>query len=472
MIHEHFSTVLAEKFGFDFSPTQQGAVEQFISFFFRQQEENVFLLRGYAGTGKTSLVAAMVNVLSRFNYSFVLLAPTGRAAKVFSAYSGQAAFTIHKKIYRQQTEQEGITVFGLGFNTLRNTLFFVDEASMIGMNSVDSHFGSGSLLDDLFQFVYNGRGNRLMLIGDSAQLPPIGTTLSPALEADFLRRQYDVEVYEANLTDIMRQSETSGVVYNATRIREMLEGGAGRKLQMKTARFPDIVRIGGGELLEELDRCYSLYGEDETMVICRSNRQANRYNAGIRSRILYREEDITAGDKVMIVKNNYYWGAAYENVDFIANGEIATILKVVKQTELYGFHFAYARLTLYGYETEITAWIMLDTLTSEQPALSREDSLRLYQAIEEDFQDIPSRKKRYKKIQENEYYNAFQIKFAYAVTGHKSQGGQWDAVFIDPGWYSEESPDEEYWRWLYTVFTRTRKQLLLIHFKEEWFGEE
>lgn len=469
MIEKHFLTVVSERFGFEFSPSQQLAVERFITFFFKRGETDLFLLKGYAGTGKTSLVAAIVNTLQYFDYTYVLMAPTGRAAKVFSAYADQPAFTIHKKIYRQQKSQEGIGYFDLGFNVNNRTIFFVDEASMIAAYSYDSHFGSGSLLDDLMQYVYNGRGNRLVFIGDTAQLPPVGTHLSPALDADFLRTHYASEVDEVVLTDIVRQAESSGIIYNATLVREMIGGGVFSKLKMKTSPFPDIRQISGSELLEELDSCYSAVGEDETMVICRSNRQANRYNAGIRSRILYREEALTGGDKIMIVKNNYYWGAEYDKIDFIANGDMATVVKVGKDKELYGFHFVQVRLNIYGYEEEMSCWMVLDTLTSEQPALSQEDHRRLYMAIEEDYPEIRSRAKRSKKIQENEYYNALQIKFAYAITGHKSQGGQWDAVFVDPGWYGEDLPDDEYWRWLYTAFTRARKQLYLINFKKDWF---
>ena len=462
MINEHFERIVKEKFGFDFSPTQQAAMKNFLAFLFDRHPESLFLLKGYAGTGKTSLVAAIVNTLLQFEQQVVLLAPTGRAAKVFSGYSHQPAFTIHKKIYRQKNAREGVGIFNLGFNGNANTLFFVDEASMISMGSQDSNFGTGSLLDDLIEFVYNGRNNRLVLIGDTAQLPPIGVDVSPALEADFLQVSYGMEIYEANLTDIMRQSEQSGILYNATRVREMIGVGPFAKLLLRVASFPDIVRVSGGELLEELDQCYSSFGMDETMVICRSNKRANRFNEGIRARILYREDAFSSGDKVMIVKNNY----------FIANGDIATVEKVGKYKDLYGFHFVNTRLSIYGYEEEITAWVMLDTLTTEQPALSYEDYRRLYMAVEEDYMDVASKQKRFKKIQENEYYNALQIKFAYAVTCHKAQGGQWDAVFIDPGWQGEDSHDDEYWRWLYTAFTRARKKLYLINFKDEMIEME
>jgi exodeoxyribonuclease-5 len=463
--------VLSEKFGLACSPSQREAVDRFVAFFFKEREENLFLLTGYAGTGKTSLVAAIVNTLQHFRYQVVLLAPTGRAAKVFSAYASTPAFTIHKKIYRRKSVEEGIGLFQLGFNANSNTLFFVDEASMIGGGSSDPAFGGGSLLDDLFRYVYNGRGNRLVFIGDEAQLPPVGTKLSPALDGDALRRWHDVEVHEARLTDVTRQAEASGILYNATRVREMIVGGAGARLRMRC--FPDVRRVTGGELLEELERSYDTVGEEETMVICRSNRRANRFNAGIRGRVLYREEDFTGGDRVMIVKNNYFWGGEGDKVDFVANGDIATVARVERHRELYGFHFVRARLRVQGLEGEIVAWVMLDVLTTEQPALGHDEYRRLHAAIEEDHAGIPSRQERNKKVQENEFFNALQVKFAYAITGHKAQGGQWDSVFLDPGWIDPAVPvDEEYWRWLYTAVTRARRQLFLIACKEEWFESE
>ena len=427
MIEDYLENAVRQHLGFDFSPSQQDAMTAFASFFFDKEPESVFLLRGYAGTGKTSLVAAVVNALLQIKVPVVLLAPTGRAAKVFSGYSGQAAYTIHKKIYRQRAEREGVGYFDLGFNPAARALFFVDEASMISLNSPDSTFGSGCLLDDLFTFVYNGRGNRLVLIGDVAQLPPVGTELSPALDADFLRASYGVEVFEAALTDVMRQSEQSGILHNATLVRRMIGGGPLARLLLSVSPFPDIARVSGADLLETLDDCYSRFGVDETMVVCRSNKRANRFNAGIRARVLYREEQLTGGDRVMIVKNNYFWGAEADKDDFIANGDIATVRRVGRHRDLYGFHFAEVTLELFGREGELTVQVLLDTLASEQPALGYDDARRLYFAVEEDYADIASRKKRQEKVRQNEYFNALQIKFAYAVTCHKAQGGQWDA---------------------------------------------
>lgn len=471
MIQKHFEEIIRKKFGYDFSPTQKTAVENFIRFFIGREEEGLFLLRGFAGTGKTSLVAAIVNALTELEYKVVLLAPTGRAAKVFAGYSGHAAYTIHKRIYRQKSAMDGEGVFNLGFNGVADTLFLVDEASMISNSGEDSNFGTGCLLDDLMQYVYNGKNNRLVLIGDVAQLPPVGLEISPALDRGELEASYLLGVTEVNLTDIMRQAEESGILYNATAIRSMIGRGDG-DLSLKVSGFPDVFRIGGGELLEEIDSCYGKYGEEETIVICRSNKRANRFNEGIRRTILYREEDFSSGDRIMIVKNNYFWGADYDKIDFIANGDIATVRRAGRREELYGFHFVRADLKIDGYEEELSAWVILDTLLSDYPALTYEQSRELYRRVEADYADVPLKRKRFEKVRTNEYYNALQVKFAYAVTCHKAQGGQWDAVFIDQGWLPDDMPGDEYWRWLYTAVTRARKRLYFINFKEEFFREE
>lgn len=471
MIRKHFEDIVLKNLGFDFSPTQRTAMDLFLDFFFTGGDDSLFLLKGFAGTGKTSMVSAIVNTLLGFQHKVVLLAPTGRAAKVFSAYSGQSAFTIHKKIYRQKSSTDGEGAFDLGFNGVDDTLFLVDEASMISNSGEESSFGTGRLLDDLIQFVYNGRNNRLVLIGDVAQLPPVGLYISPALDRDYLQSSYNLDILETNLTDIMRQAEASGILFNATRIRAMI--GTGKQaLQLRVADYPDVRRIDGSELLEEIDSCYSNFGVDETMIVCRSNKRANRFNEGIRRTILYREEDFSGGDKIMIVKNNYFWCADYEHIDFIANGDIATVAKAGKRVEIYGYHFVETRLTIAGYDDEITAWVVLDTLVSEYPALSYEQSRGLYAAIENDYADVPSKRKRFEKIRENRYYNALQIKFAYAVTCHKAQGGQWDAVFVDQGWLTQEMMTDDFWRWLYTAVTRARKRLYFINFKDDFFTSD
>lgn len=465
MIQKHFEDIVLKKFGYDFSPTQKAAVELFIRFFFAREDDSAFLLKGYAGTGKTSLVAAIVNTLISLEYKVVLLAPTGRAAKVFSGYAGHPAFTIHKKIYRQKSSNEGEGLFNLGFNAGVDTLFFVDEASMISNMDTEGNFGSGCLLDDLVQFVYNGKGNRLVLIGDVAQLPPVGLDISPALDKRELQAAYNFKVTEAHLLDIMRQAEKSGILHNATIVRGLIGSGVGR-LALRVSGFPDVFRITGGDLLEEIDTCYGKYGEEETIIICRSNKRANRFNEGIRRTILYREEDFCGGDRIMIVRNNYFWGEEYDKIDFIANGDMATVRRAGRRMDLYGYHFLQATLKIDGYDEEITAWVILDTLMSDYPALTYEQSRELYRSIEVEHADIPSKKKRSEKIRENEYYNALQVKFAYAVTCHKAQGGQWDAVFIDQGYLTEEMLTDEYWRWLYTAITRGRERVYFINFKE------
>lgn len=465
MIQKHFEDIVLKKFGYDFSPTQKAAVELFIRFFFAREDDSAFLLKGYAGTGKTSLVAAIVNTLISLEYKVVLLAPTGRAAKVFSGYAGHPAFTIHKKIYRQKSSNEGEGLFNLGFNAGVDTLFFVDEASMISNMDTEGNFGSGCLLDDLVQFVYNGKGNRLVLIGDVAQLPPVGLDISPALDKRELQAAYNFKVTEAHLLDIMRQAEKSGILHNATIVRGLIGSGAGR-LALRVSGFPDVFRITGGDLLEEIDTCYGKYGEEETIIICRSNKRANRFNEGIRRTILYREEDFCGGDRIMIVRNNYFWGEEYDKIDFIANGDMATVRRAGRRMDLYGYHFLQATLKIDGYDEEITAWVILDTLMSDYPALTYEQSRELYRSIEVEYADIPSKKKRSEKIRENEYYNALQVKFAYAVTCHKAQGGQWDAVFIDQGYLTDDMLTDEYWRWLYTAITRGRERVYFINFKE------
>lgn len=470
MIQKHFEEIVLKYLGFDFSPGQKKALDEFSAFFWKVREEGLFILNGYAGTGKTSLIAAIVNALASFNYKVVLLAPTGRAAKVFSAYAGQPAYTIHKKIYRQKSATDGEGDFNLGFNGGNDTLFFVDEASMISNFAEESNFGSGRLLDDLVEYVYNGRNNRLVLIGDIAQLPPVGLEISPALDAHWLRAEYHLEVYEAALTEVMRQAEKSGILWNATQIRNLI-GTGGICPGLQVDGFPDVYRITGAELLEEIESCYGKYGTDETMIICRSNKRANRFNEGIRRMILYREEDFSAGDKIMIVRNNYFWVKEESKNGFIANGDMATIERAGKRMELYGFHFVKAKLNILGFEEELEAWLILDTLMSDYPALTYEETKKLYRELEAEYAELPSQKKRFEKIRENEFYNALQIKFAYAITCHKAQGGQWDAVFIDQGWLPDEMLNDEYWRWLYTAVTRARKRVYFVNFKDDFFAE-
>ena len=436
-------------------------------------DRRVFLLCGYAGTGKTSLVAALVKTMEQLERRTVLLAPTGRAAKVFSSYSGKPAYTIHKWIYRQKSILNGSS-FTLMENRAQNTLFIVDEASMIA-NEGATYFGSGALLDDLVEFVYSGRGCSLLLLGDTAQLPPVGEELSPALSATYLRSMF-LNVSGVELTQVMRQLDGSGILQNATMLRHIIADGAlGALPQIKLKGFADICRVQGEELIEAIEGSYSSVGIDETIVLCRSNKRANIYNEGIRRRILYREEELNRGDILMIVKNNYYWReelgkqdkTILEKIDFIANGDTAEIVYVGSTEEMYGFRFADVTLSLTDYEDcELDVKIMLGTLTSESPSLTRTESETLFAAVWEDYPEIRSKRKRMEEVRKNPYYNALQVKYGYAVTCHKAQGGQWKRVFLDQGYVTPEMAGPDYYRWLYPAFTRASEKLYLVNWSD------
>ncbi len=443
-------------------------------FLLSPRERSVFILCGYAGTGKTTLVAALVKTLEQLQRRTVLLAPTGRAAKVFSAYSGKSAYTVHKWIYRQRSILDSAT-FTLDFNKSRGTLFIVDEASMIS-NAGTQGFGSGALLDDLVEFVYSGEGCSLLLLGDTAQLPPVGEVLSPALSPDTLRSMF-LNVTSVELTQVMRQARDSGILTNATMLRSLVaEGVSGLLPKVAFAGFADIRRVMGDELIETIERCYAEAGMDETIVLCRSNKRANIYNEGIRRRILWREEELVRGDLLMVVKNNYYWceelgrtdKALREKMDFIANGDVAEVVRVGRIEQMYGFRFAEVTLSFVDYEDcELDVRVMLDTLTSESPSLTREENERFFSAVWEDYPEIKSRRKRMEQLRRNPFYNALQVKYAYAVTCHKAQGGQWSRVFVDQGFLSSESLTPDYYRWLYTAFTRASDRLYLVNWREE-----
>ena len=424
----------------------------------------VMLLRGSAGTGKTTLAAAMVRAMQQLGQKLVLLAPTGRAAKVFSQYSGTPAYTIHRRIYRQKSAADVTSGFQLNFNTAQDTLFMVDEASMIsnGARSMEqgaSEFGTGRLLDDLIEYVYGGRNCRLLLIGDLAQLPPVGEEQSPALMADVLRSYY-LHVYETDLNQVLRQSQESGILWNATQIRWRAQA------VIRFKGFPDIHLVRGDELIEQLSNSYSQVGMDETIVITRSNKRANIYNNGIRNMVLDREEELSHGDMLMIVKNNYYWWKE-EPSAFIANGDRAVVRRVRREQELYGFRFAEVTLTFPDYDDfELTATVLLDTLSSEAPALTREQQTQLYESVLADYEDIRFKSERMKKLKEDKYYNALQVKYAYAVTCHKAQGGQWAHVYVDQGYMTDDMMTPEYYHWLYTAFTRATEHLYLVNWPE------
>ncbi len=446
---------------------QEHAIDVFSMFMTDRNEQSVMILRGSAGTGKTTLAASIVKALASLKQKMVLLAPTGRAAKVFSLYAGQSAYTIHRRIYRQKS-LEG--AFDLNYNSAQDTLYIIDEASMIAnaSNYGDTPFSKGQLLDDLIQFVYNGRNCRMLLIGDEAQLPPVGEKESPALMAHVLQG-YGLHVYECNLHEVLRQSQESGILFNATQIRE--GGIVLPKIHLRG--FSDIKVVPGDELIESLAGSYSKVGLDETMIITRSNKRANIYNQGIRNMVLGREEQLTGGDQLMVVKNNYSFtpnpspsreGSPETAMGFIANGDRCVVRRVRNVHELYGFHFAEVTMTFPDYDDyELTAMVILDTLTSEAPALTREQQEQLYQAVMEDYADIPLKQDRIKKVKEDKYYNALQVKFAYAATCHKAQGGQWAHVYVDQGYMTDDMLTSDYLHWLYTAFTRATEQLYLVN---------
>ena len=471
MQENYFIKYILNNFRYPPTDSQYDVILSFVNFLTTHNGNSIFCLKGYAGTGKTTLVSAFVNTLKEINITTVLLAPTGRAAKVFSTYSKEKAFTIHKYIYRQKDLVNEDPSYDLSFNKKSNTIFFVDEASMISNTYVESTFGSGCLLDDLMEFVFNGKNNKLVLIGDTAQLPPVGLNISPALDKNVLLSYFNTNVAENFLNNVVRQASDSGVLYNANLVRSILLGEL-HSLQLESKLFAEVHNIVGTELLEELDTCYSRYGENETLVISRSNSRANRYNNGIRQRILYKEEDFCSGDRIMIVKNNYFWCKDYDNIDFIANGDIATVRRARRRETLYGSNFIEADLEFDDYEQEINCMLLLDTLQMDSPALSRDQSYALFKSVEEDYMDIKSKRKRYEKIREDKYFNALQIKFSYAITCHKAQGGQWDAVFIDQGYLPDENINEDYYRWLYTAITRAKKELYFVNFDKRFINTE
>lgn len=452
---------------FPFEPTeQQRELVKLLSAFLTEVKDNkIFLLKGYAGTGKTSIVSALVRALHQHKQHTVLLAPTGRAAKVLSSYAGFPAYTIHKKIYRQRAMGE--YAFQLMDNLHKQTLFIVDEASMISNSGADSNFGSGYLLDDLIKYVYNGLGCSLLFLGDTAQLPPVMQETSPALQVDKLQ-SFGLEVSEYTLTQVVRQAYQSGILVNATQIREALSIGNTNSLpNLQFAGFTDIRALNGMDLVDQVHQSYSGVGVEDTIVITRSNKRANLYNQGIRARVLMREEELSNGDLLMITRNNYFWNKAYKEIDFIANGDIVEVVRIRKYREMYDFRFADLTLRSLDFGWEIDAMIWLDSLQSETPQQMSELSRSLFERVAEDYADIGNKRERYKKIYENEYFNALQLKFAYAVTCHKAQGGQWKTVFIDAGMMPDAIIDRNYYRWIYTAVTRATDQVYLVNYKVE-----
>ena len=440
------------------------------AFIISRDPRKAFILRGYAGTGKTSVMSAVIRALKKLNQPCILLAPTGRAAKVLSRYSGEQAYTIHKQIYRQN--QLGVEAFSLSDNLHRNTLFIVDEASMLSANRDNTTFGSGCLLDDLVRYVYNEKGCSLLLLGDDAQLPPVGSTASPALDADFMANSYQLSVVSFQLTQVARQALDSGILSEATQIRERItkvrQWSRIDSTQPVHSNNRDIIRLKGEEVIESLENSWREVGPEETLIIARSNKMTNLYNGGVRARVLYKEEDLSNGDRIMVTKNNYFWAKEYEDLEFIANGDMFEIQRLTNRHELYGFQFATASLRSVDYNWEIEALVWIDTLMTDSPEANYTLQRELFSRIAEDYPEIRNKKELIKKIYESPYYNALQIRFAYCVTCHKAQGGQWKHVYIDSGFSEEwingltETEKQEYLRWLYTAVTRATEKIYLL----------
>lgn len=465
-----------------YEPTscQEGLLRK-VADFVSSDDSDILVVNGYAGTGKTTAISAVISVMKEFQTKCVLLAPTGRAAKVLSSYAGQPAYTIHKHIYRQKSVGgDGFGQFSLAPNKDKEALFIVDEVSLIGIDAGQQQstaaFGTGNLLEDLISFVRAGVECKVILIGDSAQLPPIGLEASPALLPEYMKMMGGVQF--AELSTVVRQQNESGILYNATLIRQLqseLEYGPGVMdicdLGLETDPFDDIERISGGELIEKIGDAYSAYGEDDTIILCRSNKRAIKYNLGVRSTVQFKEERLVRDDKLMIVKNCYQFLEGIEGMDYIANGDIAKLQKISKFEERYGLHFAEARISFPDYDDqEIVAKVILDTLESESASLTYEQSNMLYQGVNEDYAHITAKRKRYESVREDKYYNALQLKYANAITCHKSQGGQWRCVFIDnPFWQEELTVDDL--KWLYTAITRATEKVYLVNFKDELFNQ-
>lgn len=472
----HIQNILRQQFSHQ--PTQQQVevfqlLEEFLHTF---AEDSCFVLKGYAGTGKTSIIGALVNALPRLQKRSVLLAPTGRAAKVMSAYSGRKALTIHKKIYRKKSAASIQMDFELGDNIHENTLFIVDEASMIS-NECMSMFSNG-LLSDLLQYVQAGENCSIMFVGDIAQLPPVGLEESPALIPAYLSDVFGLQVMHYELTDVVRQNKNSGILFNATKIRNEIrleeEAPEYSYPQFVTSSYRDIFRMNGDRLIEGLHYAYDKFGLENCMVICRSNKSANLYNRHIRNQILFREEEITGGDLIMVVRNNYYWlqDNDEKNTGFIANGDMAVIKKVSNVHDMHGFRFAdlYLEFMDNNEGDAIRCRVLLDSLYVDSPNLPYEQQKELYERIAADYADIGYKKDRLEAIKKDPYYNALQIKFAYAITCHKAQGGQWPLVFVDQGYMIDEMLNTEFLRWLYTAITRATQELFLVNFNEKFYS--
>ena len=468
MLGNFISNCLLENLEFQPTLGQEDLIRELGVFLASEEPSEIMLIKGYAGTGKTTLLKSLVRTLNSLNQKSVLLAPTGRAAKVLASYSGQPAWTIHKKIYRQKSGRDGLGEFVLDRNLHKHTCFIVDEASMIGDRSADSVFGSGDLLRDLLDYIESGSGCRLVLVGDTAQLPPVGLDISPALNPERLI-SFGYTVREIELTDVVRQAEGSGILFNATSIRHLITRGSKDYPHFNFKDYPDMTLVSGEELLETISASYDRYGISDTIVVTRSNKRANKFNAGIRNQILWREEQLSPGDLLMVVKNNYFWKDNGNILDFIANGDIIRVVKVQSTEEVHGHAFANILITLPDYQDiELEVKVLMDVIDLDAPSLDYEQQKSLYLSVAEDYPDEVSRKSLADKVSADPYYNALQVKFAYAVTCHKAQGGQWKSVFLDQGYFTDEMLTVDYLRWLYTAFTRASEKLYLVNFAKQF----
>ena len=495
MISDDLCGLIRRNFAHEPTNEQYLVLRKWEEFLLSRKPNTLFLLKGYAGTGKTSLVAALVKTLLQLKQSVMLLAPTGRAAKVFSSYADAPAYTIHKRIYRQKSIVD-MDNFQTNINLHKHTLFIVDEASMISNEGLaGSMFGTGRLLDDLMQFVYSCEGCRLILVGDTAQLPPVGEEESPALCKGVLEG-YDLDVTEIKLTEVVRQEQESGILWNATHLRQLMQDELYYDFPRLRTNFPDVCVMPGDELIEALESSYHHCGMDQTIVVTRSNKRANIFNNGIRARILDYEDELSGNDLVMVAKNNYYWTERINgnvnpefkiqnskfkaqnsqlptlnsqlSTSFLANGDVAVVRRFRNERELYGFRFADATLRFPYYDNiELDVTVLLDTLQSEAPALTRQQQEQLFNAVWEDYPEIRDKRERMKRLRQDPYYNALQIKYAYAVTCHKAQGGQWQHVYIDQGYVTEEMLTPDYFRWLYTALTRATEKVFLVNWPKE-----
>ena len=469
-----FYSVLQKKFPFKPTVKQDIFFQQIAEFITNRNKDEIFVLKGYAGTGKTTVISTIVNNLIEINKKYVLLAPTGRAAKVIANYSNKPAFTIHKKIYFPKKTSGGGVSFTLQPNKHKNTIFFIDESSMISdVNTESKLYENGSLLDDLISYVYSGDNCKMILLGDTAQLPPVQLDISPALDTNTLSLNYNKDVYSIEFDEVMRQEENSGILYNATELRELLKDVFFDSFKFNLKGFKDIVRLTDGyDIQDAINSAYSNYSIEDTAFIVRSNKRANQYNEQIRTKILDKESELSTGDFLMVVKNNYFWLKDSDQAGFIANGDIIEVLDIRNIKELYGFKFANVKIRMVDYPDQkpYETVLLLDTISSESPSLSYEESNRLYEEVMKDYENETTKYKKFQKVKENEYFNALQVKFSYAITCHKSQGGQWNTVFIEQP-YLPNGIDKDYIRWLYTAMTRAKDKLYLIGFKDENFVE-